>query len=292
MNEFKRYHPIVTFLYFLCTIGFAMFFSHPVCLLISFVSSLAYSVVLKGKRALKTNFLYMLPLIFLTALINAAFNHEGITVLTYLPSGNPLTLESMLYGVFAAFMIITVIGWFSCFNEIMTSDKFIYLFGKISPALSLVFSMTLRFVPRFISQLKAVAAARKCAGCDLAHGSVIRRAKNGLSVLSATVTWALENSVDTADSMKARGYGLSGRTAFSIYIFSKRDLISLVLIFTLSVYVLVGRVFGAGYFSFFPKLQGTTISAFGISVYIAYFALCALPIIIELMEVSRWKQLK
>lgn len=84
----------------------------------------------------------MLPLLVITALINPAFSHQGVTILTYLPSGNPLTLESILYGIYAAFLLITVIAWFSCFNAVMTSDKFMYLSGGIIPALSLVLSMS------------------------------------------------------------------------------------------------------------------------------------------------------
>ncbi len=41
--------------------------------------------------------------------------------------------------------------------------------------------------------------------------------------MSILVTWALENAIDTADSMKDRGYVLPGRTAFSIYRFDRRD---------------------------------------------------------------------
>ena len=37
----------------------------------------------------------LLPMLLLAAVVNPAFNHEGATLLTYLPSGNPLTLESM-----------------------------------------------------------------------------------------------------------------------------------------------------------------------------------------------------
>ena len=75
----------------------------------------------------------MLPLLVITALINPAFSHQGVTILTYLPSGNPLTLESILYGIYAAFLLITVIAWFSCFNAVMTSDKFMYLSGGDHP---------------------------------------------------------------------------------------------------------------------------------------------------------------
>ena len=106
--------------------------------------------------------LYMLPLLLMAAIVNPAFNHEGGTLLTYLPSGNPLTLESIVYGLAAATMLIAVIIWFSCYTEVMTSDKFVYLFGRIIPALSLVLSMTLRFVPKFKAQIKVVSEVQQC----------------------------------------------------------------------------------------------------------------------------------
>ena len=49
------------------------------------------------------------------------------------------------------------------------------------------------------------------------------RLRHGLNMLSILVTWALENAIETSDSMRSRGYGLHGRTAFSIYRFTKRD---------------------------------------------------------------------
>ena len=85
-------------------------------------------------------------------------------MLTYLPSGNPLTLESILYGVAAAVMLASVVLWFSSYNEVMTSDKFVYLFGRMIPALSLVLSMALRFIPKFKSQMEVVSEAQACIG--------------------------------------------------------------------------------------------------------------------------------
>ena len=51
MNEFKTYHPIVNFTYFVFVIGFSMFFMHPVCLSVSLACGFTYSVLLKGKKA-------------------------------------------------------------------------------------------------------------------------------------------------------------------------------------------------------------------------------------------------
>lgn len=114
-------------------------------------------------------------MMLMTILINLAFNHEGATILAYLPSGNPLTRESILSGIAAAAMLAAVVTWFSCYTEIMTSDKFIYLFGRIRPALSLVLSMTLRFVPKFKEQFRVVSDAQGCMGRISSNSSLFGR---------------------------------------------------------------------------------------------------------------------
>lgn len=292
LNEFKTYHPIVNFTYFVAVIGFSMVFMHPGCIALSLICGFLYSVMLGGKKTLKFNLLYMLPLLIISATLNPAFNHEGITILAYLPDGNPLTLESIMYGLSASFMLTSVISWFSCFNSVMTSDKFMYLFGKIIPALSLIFSIVLRFVPKFKAQIKTVSNAQKCVGRDVSNGSIMLRAKNGIKILSIMITWCLENAIDTADSMKSRGYGLPNRTAFSNYNFSKRDFGALATILSLAVYILANAILGQIKFRFYPSMQGAEITLQSISVFIAYFFLCVTTIIIECWEAYKWKALK
>ena len=292
MNGFAGYHPIVNLIYFVTTIGFTMFFMNPVCLFISFFCSFVYSVMLGGRKALKTNFLYMIPMMLAMALMNPLFNHEGVTVIRYMWNGNPLTAESIIYGLFASLMIISVISWFSCYNKVMTSDKFIYLFGKIIPALSLIISMTLRFVPRFAAQMKNVSDARRCMGRDPSSGSVFKRIRCALDTLSVVVTWSLENAIETSDSMRSRGYGLSGRTAFSIFRFGSKDAGALVLIIVTAVSVAACGIMGGLYFRYFPSVKWAQPSVFGICGYISYFVLCIYPVIVEIGEMIRWRALK
>ncbi|MBQ1936047.1 MAG: energy-coupling factor transporter transmembrane protein EcfT, partial [Clostridia bacterium] len=206
--------------------------------------------------------------------------------------GNPVTLESVFYGVVAAGMLGSVMGWFSCYNEVMSSDKFVYLFGKIVPSLSLVFSMVLRFVPRLIKQFKAVANAQRGMGRDLSKGNLITRAKNGLEILSIVMTWALENAIDTADSMKARGYDQKGRTAYSIYTFTKRDFTALFWLLFLGGYTLVGAFCGAMSFDYFPMLSGVGKTIYSYSVFLAYGSLLLYPMILEIKERRTWSAIK
>lgn len=291
MNEFAKYHPLINFIYFTSVIVFSMIFVHPICLVTSLLCSVIYSIILNGKKALKF-IVMLLPLILISALINPTFNHEGVTVIAYLPSGNPLTLESILYGIVAASMVATVICWFSCFNKIMTSDKFIYLFGRIIPSLSLILSMTFRFVPKFKEQVQEVSNAQKSMGRDTSEGSVFARVKNSIRILSAVITWSLENAIDTSDSMKSRGYGLTGRTAYSNYVFDKRDVTALIYLSVTIIYFLIGALLGKIHYRYFPSMRGTDMSFYSTSIFISYIMICIMPIIIEIWEELKWRKLK
>lgn len=291
-DAFAGYHPLVTMLYFVFVIGITMFITHPICLGMSLIGALAYSIYLKGKKAVRFQLVYMLPLLVITALINPAFSHQGVTILAYLPSGNPLTLESIIYGIYAAFLLNTVITWFSCFNAVMTGDKFVYLFGRIIPALSLILSMSLRFVPRFAAQIRVISNAQKCVGRDISNGGLLKRARHGIKILSILVTWALENAIDTADSMKARGYGLPGRTAFSIYRFDRRDKRALLLLLLCGGGVILGAFTGKLKFVYMPILSGAAFDLWQAGVFVLYLILCAVPIIINGKEGLKWKALQ
>lgn len=290
-DAFSNYHPAVNFLYFALVLVYSMWFMHPAALVISLAGAFAWSVYLGGRKSLRFNLLAMLPMMLLTALVNPAFNHEGVTILAYLPTGNPLTLESILYGAAASAMFIAVLLWFSCYNKVMTSDKFVYLFGRVIPALSLVLSMVLRFVPMFKAQLKTVSNAQRCIGRDVSNGSILRRARHGIRILSIMVTWALENAIETADSMKSRGYGLPGRTAFSIYRFDDRDRSALAWIGGLGAFVLSMYLAGGLYYRYFPTFKIAPWDPWSVSAFFAYALLCATPLIIDLWEDRRWNRL-
>ena len=288
-DAFSRYHPLVNFLYFVLVLAFSMVFMHPVCLSVSLLCAITYSVYLNRRKAVSFNLRYMLPILILTALINPLFNHAGLTIIGYFRNGNPLTLESILYGVAAAVMLVTVISWFSCFNVVISSDKFVYLFGRLIPALSLILAMALRLVPRFKAQAKVISNAQRCIGRDVRSGNIFTRARNGIKILSILVTWALEYAVDTADSMRSRGYGIPGRTAFSIYRLDRRDAGLILFMLLCGAYIVTGAAVGGLSFRYFPMVTGASFGPYACSLFLAYFVLCITPVVINIREGRQWK---
>ena len=120
-DTFSDCHPAVNFLYFALVLAFSMTLMHPACLLISLTGACCYVARLCGLRELGRSARWLVPMALLAALVNPAFVHQGVTILTYLPTGNPLTLESILYGFAAALLLASVVLWFRCFSAVMTS---------------------------------------------------------------------------------------------------------------------------------------------------------------------------
>lgn len=288
-DSFSEYHPFINLIYFAFTISFSLVLTHPLAQGISLICAVIYAVSINGKKSVIFLLKYCLPMVLLTAFINPAFNHEGATTLLYFPNGNPLTLESILYGFSAGVMIITTLMWFSSFNRVMTTDKFIYLFGKVIPALSLVLSMSLRFVSKFKSQMQTVTEAQRSIGRDVSNGSLFERTKTAIHIFSIMITWSLENAIETADSMKSRGYGLKGRTAFSIYRFEERDKYALIWLSFCGLFLVAGTILNAFGFRYFPDIRYAAFDMTTIPFYCVYSALCITPVILNLKEERKWK---
>lgn len=215
-GEFYRSHPLLNFLYFVFVIGISMFAMHPAFLAVSFVVSWCYSVVLMGWKSLRFNVFILIPALILMTLINTLNVHNGVTVLFYL-NDNRITLEAIVYGFASAVMLTNVIVWFRCFSSIVTADKFIYLFGRAAPVLALTLSMIMRYIPLLKNRFKEIAMGQRCMGRVTKGRGLISKIRLYGKELSILIAWSLEASIESADSMEARGYGLHGRTSFHLF---------------------------------------------------------------------------
>lgn len=290
MRYFDRLHPITAFVYFMLLLLVAMLTMNPVIITICYLSSVIFCGMLIGIRKLLSSLAYNIPLMLMIALTNPMFVHKGETILFFL-NDNPVTKEAIIYGVFASMMIMSVFYLCRCYTEIMTSDKFIYLFGRVIPKLSLVLSMILAFIPRLKRKYREIDEAQKALGI-YATQSYVDKLRSKMRVLSILLTNSLETSVDTADSMRARGYGLKGRTSYAIYRFTASDFAYLVFSIVFGVGAVVLIMLGASEFYYYPTvtvIEGSPI------IYILYLSLALLAgssIFMEVKENILWRYLK
>ena len=232
---------------------------------------------------------FLLPMFILIAVINPLFNHGGVTIWFYLPDGNPFTMESLIYGGVSGLLFSGTMLWCMCLRYTMTSDKVIYLFGRVAPKLSLLIAMILRFIPKLAAHFREVRNAQKCIGRDITDGNFKNKVTNTVRIISAMFQWAMENSVDTADSLESRGYGLPHRTAFSLFRFEKRDGMILLIIILCDIWVMWGYFSGILEFDYFPMIS--TIQ-WNMPLMIIYIFLCMIPLAIDLREDRKWKYMQ
>lgn len=291
-DAFSDCHPAVNLVYFALVLLVTMCVIHPAYLAASLVSTLIYNTMKSGWKVTLIQLWQICPIALFTAVLMPLFCREGDTVLFFLPSGGALTLESVCHGTAMAVMLMAVLLWFSCYNHVMTSDKLLYLFGKKLPAMTLLLSMTLRFVPKCRAQVRAVTETQQCVGRGIAKGDVGTRMKNAVAILAIVVTWALEDAVETADSIKSRGYGLPERTAFTIYRMNKRDCIAAVWLAFCGVYLLVGALAGGMSWAYYPTVSFALAGLYPLSILVVYMALCLTPVFMIGQEIYAWKYLK
>ena len=273
--RFSDCHPLVNLAWFLAVGGISVFYMNP---LTSFFTLIA-ACVMQSRLGKGRLFTLLVPMMIVTAIVNPLISHKGVTILAYFPSGNPLTLESIVYGVSAAVMLGAAMMLCVVFSKIFTVDKLHYFIGRILPSLAIILSMILRFVPRFVSHIGDAYRAR----CTLLGTPKNKRTKikYGAAAVSASMTWALENSLDVADSMKSRGWGLPNRTSFTRYRFEDRDRDALTAILVMSAYFISGIAYGALEFRFYPTIQFSEVTPFGVSCFIVYAFLCSFPLLME-----------
>lgn len=277
-DEFGRFHPATTLIFFIAVIAFSTFWMQTGMIAVSFICATVYYFMLKkfeGKRY----FIMVLISMVIAAMINPLFSHRGKTILFFLPTGNPVTLESIIFGLCTGVILGEVLLWFSIFNNIMEDDKWTATIGKVAPTIAMIITMVLRFVPKYTR------FARRTREIQNANGfNEGKKIKNGMKVYSITATWALETSIDTADSMKARGYGKSRRTNYHNYKFELRDLALVLWVVLLSAIILIVANIDKIHTFFYPTLRNKE----SVIVLVAYIVLCITPILINIWEKLRW----
>lgn len=281
-DAFSKRHPAVNFAFFLGAIGCAVVIQHPAYVILGILCGAIYYLLLHGRKGIQ-NILAMLPIFLILTFANPLFNQYGSRVL-FRYFGRPYTLEALLYGLAIGGIFLEMLLWFGCYNAVLTSDKFTALFGNLIPSLSLLLVMVLRLIPNFLRKAAQIAGARKSIGKGT--GDTTReKLEDGMSILGALTSWALEGSVVTADSMRSRGYGTAKRTSFMIYRMTGSDWVLLIVMAVLfGVAVLIGDKSA----DFTPVLSIAPIRGWNFLGLAAYGVFLLIPTALHTKEAIQW----
>ncbi|OJG93343.1 hypothetical protein RV15_GL001375 [Enterococcus silesiacus] len=264
--------------------------TNPVIISSSFVGSLLLLLLnLKGKS--KKSVLYPLIFCLIITITNPLFVHRGATILFFL-FNKPITMEAFVYGFFMGIMIATVIYLFQNFQLSVESEQFFYLFGKRFPKSVLILTLVFRFIPLLEHFFQELNQTQKTVQ-RTQNKNFKERAAYGFDLFGNLFSWSLENAMDTADSMKARGYGIGTRSSHLSYSWRKTDTLWLILIIFSGSFFILGLMNGHYQFNFYPYLNNSyRLIQQNRPYYIFIGVLAFIPLLKRLKEVMVWRILK
>ena len=278
--RFDSYHPAINLIFFAAVIASTVMWNHPVFLGVSWACAFAYSVKLNGRRAVAFD-CALVPAAALVAAWFAMNEHFGVTNLGKTVIGNNVTLESLVAGAAQGVMLAAVIMWASCVFAVFTADKVVYLVGRVSPRLSLFLSIALRCVPVAKAQARRIAAAQRCIGRGVRQGGAARRARNVVRIASILVSWLIERVVLMSDSMRSRGVGLRGRTAYAVFRFDNRDRSVVIALVALVTVCGCAMALDQTSILYDPMIVMNRVTPASFVFYAAYAALCLMPLVLQ-----------
>ncbi len=284
-NGFKEYHPLTNIIYFCAVMVMTVSSMNPAPVIVSFIIAYIYCIMLKGKR-IHTQIMFMaIPVVIFAVFIIPLFSHNGVTPIFYI-NDLPVTVETIIFGLNTGCMLLAVIMWFIAAGEIIDSEKFLYLCGKIFPTIALLLSIVFRMIPLFISRYKEISQAQTGIGRNDADMKLFGRIKFMLKKISILISWSLEKSMATTISMESRGYGIGRRTTFYLFKIRRKDVYMMIYTVCLSVFPIISLLGGKFKTYYFPEINMGCYDVTRIAALVLMIVVMISPVIIE---VAGWK---
>lgn len=289
MNSgFRSMHPSVALLYYAGLLLFAALLFHPL-FLVTEIAGLLGLLLLQGQgRKLLRGLPFYLLMAGSVAVINPLFSHRGSHILFYFMD-QPITLEAVFYGLMMMTVLLTIFILFISYNYTVTADKFMYLFAGAAPKTALLTLMTIRFVPLFQRRLRQISLIQQIRGIDVSKGKLRKRMRDGMTLLKVLLTWSLEEALQTADSMKARGYGIRKRSVYGIYRLDRQDKTVLALLSLSGFIPVLGWVQGYGIFEIYPRMKPMAWGSGETVMYAGFCLFAGIPLWLEGKEKWLWR---
>lgn len=285
---FATLHPRLCLAYFAVVILVSTMMKHPVYLLFSHLTILLLNISIDGGKALKKSLKSALLIAAVIFVLNPAFSHRGATILGYVLD-RPITLESIVYGALLSLSLLNMLFAFVAFNLIITPAKFLYLLTPYVPRTAFILTVTLRFMPLLTRRLKAIMIVQTILGYIHPQANKRQMMREGMETLHTLITWSLEEALQTAKSMRARGYGIARRSSAVVYEMDRRDYVVMWLMIVTGIHILVGALYGVNQYEIYPNIP-TLEWSYPIVVHLGCFLIFLLiPVVMNGKEWLHWR---
>lgn len=273
--RFQAQHPLVALLYY-CELFAALFLFDSLfytAVILIWMTPLACRMV-GARRALRI-LGGALVLGGLLLALNPLLNSEGIHILFYLGE-RPVTMESLLYGVHNLLLIAALLILFPSLNVLLDSERILFLFSRLMQTSALILSMAMRFVPLLTRRARELRQLHRQEG-----GSLPARLRHAGKLLGALLDWTMEEGMQSARTLRARGYGAKSRSFYCVFRFTARDAGASIFLLA-GLGLLIGlRIFGAGKWLYFPAFDAPRMDFLQAAGLCALCLVCGYPFLLE-----------
>ncbi len=285
---FRSLHPAVLVLYYAGGMTFGMLLFHPATLLAGLLSSAAVHLALdRGEELCRWAKPLLLGALAL-ALLNPLLVRQGATVLFYLGQ-LPVTKEAAVYGLTMAAAVLNLLVMAVSWRIVVSGQAFLYLFARVSPKGALLAMMAIGLVPRLRRRLGELMLVQQTRGVTVSAGSFRARAANGVRLVQSLLAWSLEDALQTADSMQARGYGLGPRSSYMHVRLRRRDLVSGVFLLAAAMAMFGCWLDGYGLLRVYPRFAEFAMRPGDWAAVGAYGGFVAWPLVWEWRDRRKWR---
>lgn len=279
---FDACHAVVPVACFLAVTCLTMFCVQPVLVALSLAGALLFSALARGLRATASGLRWQLPMLALVCLANPLFSASGSTLLL---SVGPVRvyLESLAYGACMGALMVSAVVWLEDAACVLTQDRLLALGHGRAASVSLLVSMASQLAPQLLRRSRGVRASLDaCTAASAAPSPTARLTR----VTTQLMAWSLEDSLERADAMRARGWESgSPRTCYRPERLRGGDILAVCGIALLSALCAVLAVAACGQWRFYPAMPMLR-AWWG---YVPYAVLMLLPSAAALAERLRWR---
>lgn len=277
--RFFMVHPVVVVVYYIGFFTFAFLFNNPIFILTSLAFSIASAIYYNGYALSAGIFKLTLYFGLFMLIINPLTSHKGAHILFYL-FDNPITLEAMAHGLYNFVLIATMLIIFISFNRLIDSERFLYIFSSISPKVAFVTNMTIRYVHLYKTRASELADVQNVTDENQNIGKIAKFRKLG-NLLSALVSWSLEEGMKTALVLKSKEYGRHKRSNYVLYKFTLFDGMCLFTLLALFSMLLTAGIIGIGKYNIYPQLSVIHMDMPDWITYLFLVLYLAIPFVLE-----------